>query len=438
MSLEDRLKGVLGKLMARDKNQFFHFPVVGVEQYDEIIKHPMCFEQMQHKMATTGYRTVNLFSKDFVLICDNCCYFNAEDTPWYKAAEALRKYGLKLISKLPQKKKKATKKKPGSKKRKKSDSRVEEDSKSRDLEISSGEGGMNASHDEDDDDDGEGADVGRPQLNEQVVVARKGVPTGIGKLTFQGEIRWPGFINEARRVRLNVPGTCTSHSSREPIATEGGLSRDHEDSNIYVSDEPTSRRRENKNTLGAGLINDMQVRGGEVTLMDVATLWHRDATLLSMFKQVNRMTRQELHLNKNAIAPVFYTEQAVFRHLGVSDMNTQYTSSITNFTEGLSAYPQHEQFLKKHLRLRMQDRSGTVVVPKQTLNIPSSNNNNNNNNNNSNDDSTVFGLSAEELQAVTTVLPNPDSALAHKIRNWTTTLTAPSTSTSTTTTTTTH
>jgi hypothetical protein len=55
-----------------------------VEDYHEIIKHPMDFGTVKHKLNMLEYRTNNEVLSDALLVFENCYTYNKEDTEIYK------------------------------------------------------------------------------------------------------------------------------------------------------------------------------------------------------------------------------------------------------------------------------------------------------------------------------------------------------------------
>jgi hypothetical protein len=65
-------------------------------QYDKYIKKKMDFTRMTAR-SERGYN-FDKFTADLNLLCDNCMYFNEEETIYYKAAAELKTYGSGLIA----------------------------------------------------------------------------------------------------------------------------------------------------------------------------------------------------------------------------------------------------------------------------------------------------------------------------------------------------
>ncbi|TRM69318.1 hypothetical protein BD626DRAFT_392727 [Schizophyllum amplum] len=63
-----------------------------VPDYYEVIKEPMDFEKMDHKLTTLQYHNVDEFVTDAQLVFDNCRVYNPETTVYAKAANRLEKF----------------------------------------------------------------------------------------------------------------------------------------------------------------------------------------------------------------------------------------------------------------------------------------------------------------------------------------------------------
>ncbi|KAL1743495.1 hypothetical protein HDZ31DRAFT_40833 [Schizophyllum fasciatum] len=63
-----------------------------VPDYYEVIKQPMDFEKMEHKLTTLQYHNVDEFVVDAQLVFDNCRTYNPETTVYAKAANRLEKF----------------------------------------------------------------------------------------------------------------------------------------------------------------------------------------------------------------------------------------------------------------------------------------------------------------------------------------------------------
>jgi len=100
LSFTEGLLDLLEKFRRKDPNQFFEAPVDAAEvpEYYEHIKNPMCFATMQQKINAGQYPDLEAFKSDFRLVCSNCKFFNAKQTIYYKAADALQRAGNTLFA----------------------------------------------------------------------------------------------------------------------------------------------------------------------------------------------------------------------------------------------------------------------------------------------------------------------------------------------------
>ncbi|KAL0956426.1 hypothetical protein HGRIS_002574 [Hohenbuehelia grisea] len=69
-----------------------------VPEYYEVIKNPMDFRTMEHKLDTYQYSSVDEFVDDAMLIFRNCRTFNPEGTVYHKGALRLEKYLRELLA----------------------------------------------------------------------------------------------------------------------------------------------------------------------------------------------------------------------------------------------------------------------------------------------------------------------------------------------------
>jgi hypothetical protein len=49
-----------------------------------VIKHPMDFDTMKAKLRACSYKSIQEFTKDVTLICENCKIYNLESSVVYK------------------------------------------------------------------------------------------------------------------------------------------------------------------------------------------------------------------------------------------------------------------------------------------------------------------------------------------------------------------
>lgn len=73
-----------------------------VHDYYDVIKEPMDLGTMEQKLEKDQYEVVEDFVKDVLLIVRNCKRYNAENTPYAKAANKLEKEMWKRIKEIPE------------------------------------------------------------------------------------------------------------------------------------------------------------------------------------------------------------------------------------------------------------------------------------------------------------------------------------------------
>ena len=71
---------------------------IHVSGYSQIIKQPMDFLTMRNKLNNGDYNKLEIFQKDFELMCDNAMTYNTQDTIYYKTAKKLRAVGKGLLT----------------------------------------------------------------------------------------------------------------------------------------------------------------------------------------------------------------------------------------------------------------------------------------------------------------------------------------------------
>ena len=98
--LQKLLELLLAGLERKDPRQFFAWPVTDsiAPGYSSIITKPMDFSTMRQKIEDNEYRSVQEFTDDFTLMCNNAVVYNQPDTIYYKAAKRLLHAGLRTLS----------------------------------------------------------------------------------------------------------------------------------------------------------------------------------------------------------------------------------------------------------------------------------------------------------------------------------------------------
>jgi bromodomain-containing factor 1 len=87
----------------RDAEAFLQpvdWKLYGLNDYPEIIKHPMDLSTVEQKLLSNTYKDPNAFIKDMRLIWDNCMTYNRPDSDVYLMADKLKKLFEKKIGKL--------------------------------------------------------------------------------------------------------------------------------------------------------------------------------------------------------------------------------------------------------------------------------------------------------------------------------------------------
>nr|CAG4650897.1 EOG090X04G3 [Simocephalus serrulatus]SVE94175.1 EOG090X04G3 [Simocephalus serrulatus] len=99
-ALQKLLELLLPNLERKDPRQFFAWPVTDsiAPGYSSIITKPMDFSTMKQKIEDNQYRTLQEFTDDFVLMCNNAMTYNQPDTVYYKAAKRLLHTGLRTLT----------------------------------------------------------------------------------------------------------------------------------------------------------------------------------------------------------------------------------------------------------------------------------------------------------------------------------------------------
>ncbi|KAL8430705.1 hypothetical protein Efla_003687 [Eimeria flavescens] len=83
------LLDALTRLKKKDKKQFFAFPIDPrlVPDYHLVVRNPMDFETMKHKVERDMYPDFASFDSDVALIISNCRLYNHADTPFWRAED---------------------------------------------------------------------------------------------------------------------------------------------------------------------------------------------------------------------------------------------------------------------------------------------------------------------------------------------------------------
>nr|SVE83598.1 EOG090X04G3 [Daphnia pulex] len=99
-AIQKLLELLMPNLERKDPRQFFAWPVTDsiAPNYSSIITKPMDFSTMKQKIEDNQYKTLQEFTDDFVLMCNNAMTYNQPDTVYYKAAKRLLHTGLRTLT----------------------------------------------------------------------------------------------------------------------------------------------------------------------------------------------------------------------------------------------------------------------------------------------------------------------------------------------------
>lgn len=97
--LSKLLDHLLRALEKKDQQQFFAWPVTDdiAPGYSSIISNPMDFLSIRQKVDENEYSTLQEFSDDFKLMCENAIKYNHVETVYHKAAKRLLHIGNKML-----------------------------------------------------------------------------------------------------------------------------------------------------------------------------------------------------------------------------------------------------------------------------------------------------------------------------------------------------
>ncbi|ODN74463.1 hypothetical protein L202_06849 [Cryptococcus amylolentus CBS 6039] len=98
----DRMRVTLEKISALDRRELFLNPVTEIEapDYFKIIKEPRCWLYIDDKLERNLYIDIAEFKANVTLVMDNAMTYNGPDTPFYRAAEKLKKSAEPLLAEL--------------------------------------------------------------------------------------------------------------------------------------------------------------------------------------------------------------------------------------------------------------------------------------------------------------------------------------------------
>lgn len=97
--LSKLLDHLLRALEKKDPHQFFAWPVTDdiAPGYSSIISEPMDFLSIRQKVDENEYSTLQEFSDDFRLMCENAIKYNHVETVYHQAAKKLLHVGWKML-----------------------------------------------------------------------------------------------------------------------------------------------------------------------------------------------------------------------------------------------------------------------------------------------------------------------------------------------------
>ncbi|KAJ3513715.1 hypothetical protein NLJ89_g2796 [Agrocybe chaxingu] len=94
------MEQLISELVAEPKGWAFLQPVdvSDVGDYYDIVKHPMDFSTIQHKISTNQYKTFEIFVDDVQLVFDNCRLYNPETSIYAKNAKHMDQFFKNLLA----------------------------------------------------------------------------------------------------------------------------------------------------------------------------------------------------------------------------------------------------------------------------------------------------------------------------------------------------
>lgn len=94
------LESIVSFFEKQDPDGFFRVPVTEevAPNYFNVIKHPMCFHIMRHKLHVRDYRTFSAFTEDFELVCNNAMKYNQKRSRVHRSAVNLLRHGKKHLN----------------------------------------------------------------------------------------------------------------------------------------------------------------------------------------------------------------------------------------------------------------------------------------------------------------------------------------------------
>ncbi|PPQ89713.1 hypothetical protein CVT25_014114 [Psilocybe cyanescens] len=100
-STRTTMEKIMSEMIEEPRGWAFRKPVdtTDVADYFDIIKHPMDFSTIQHKISTNQYKSFEGFQEDVQLVFDNCRLYNPENTIYAKNARFMDQFFKQLLSK---------------------------------------------------------------------------------------------------------------------------------------------------------------------------------------------------------------------------------------------------------------------------------------------------------------------------------------------------
>jgi hypothetical protein len=100
LAAAESLAAILAEVARTDIDGFFRAPVVEalVPGYHAVVRHPMCFLRMRHKVFARAYETWGGLVDDFERVCANATLFNARKSRVHRAALALQRSGRRTLA----------------------------------------------------------------------------------------------------------------------------------------------------------------------------------------------------------------------------------------------------------------------------------------------------------------------------------------------------
>ncbi|TDL26735.1 hypothetical protein BD410DRAFT_783848 [Rickenella mellea] len=99
---EEKFEQAFDKIQTFDRNEFFKTPVSRTEvpDYYDVIKSPMCWNEIERKLEEHRYWDVKAFENDIYLVLNNATTYNKSDTPHYRTAHRMKNHVKHILAEL--------------------------------------------------------------------------------------------------------------------------------------------------------------------------------------------------------------------------------------------------------------------------------------------------------------------------------------------------